>query len=252
MISAAETPLAESAKRVLHEIVRSAATNRAIPAASGNSDQGPSRRVDDALTEYYVRQAARVASTLPEGVAAQAFLLAIGVGLGDAELLARVPGAGALAQAVEAPSERTIRTAVLGEPTLHGRRDLAQHFFVSVYLTAALSAEAADAAGLAKEMLDAQGGSGLSFADLAVDRAGVRFADGILNKRVPLSLLPQTFSVAVFVPNLDGLPEGLTAGTLRKQYGARNDPRFRKQLAEIDARIMALPPYRAPILRFSQ
>jgi hypothetical protein len=252
MSSAAETPLAESAKKVLHEIVRSAATNQAVPLASGNGDDGPARRVGDALTEYYVRQAARVANTLPESVAARAFLLAIGVGLGDAELLASVPGAGSMAQAVELPSERTIRMAVLGEPTLQGRRDLAKHFFVSVYLTAVLGAEATDAAGVAKELLDAQGNSGFSFVDLAADRAGVRFADGILNKRVPLGLLPQTFSVAAFVPATEGLPEGLSAGAMRKQYGAKNDPRFRKLLSEIDSRILALPPYRPINLQFGK
>jgi hypothetical protein len=129
---------------------------------------------------------------------------------------------------------------------------LAQHFFVSAYLTAAIGAEAANAAGLAKEFLDAQGGSGLSFADLAADRAGVRFADGILNKRVPLGLLPQTFTAAAFMPGIDGLPEGLSAADVKSQYGAKDDPRFRQQLQKIDGRILALPPYRPIDLQFSR
>jgi hypothetical protein len=129
---------------------------------------------------------------------------------------------------------------------------LAQHFFVSAYLTAAIGAEAANAAGLAKEFLDAQGTSGLSFADLAADWAGVRFADGILNKRVPLGLLPQTFTVKAFMPAVDALPEGISAADLKSQYGGKDDPRFRKQLNEIDRRILALPPYRPIQLQFSR
>jgi hypothetical protein len=251
MSSAADTPLAASAKHVLQEIVRAAASNRALPVGNGDGNTERSRREGDALTEYYVRQAARAADTLPDNTAAKAFLIAIGVGLGDAELLSKLPGAGDLAKAVEVPSERAVRLTVLGEPTLHGRRDLAQHFFVSAYLTATVGTEAANAAGLAKELLDAQGGSGFSFADLAADRAGVRFADGLLKKRVPFGLLPQTFTVAAFMPDISGLPEGLSAGNIKSQYGSKDDSRFRKQLQEIDGRILALPAYRPIDLQFN-
>ncbi len=252
MKSAEGTPLADSAKRVLEQIVRAAISNRALPTAGGDGGDRPKRRVGDALTQYYVREAARAANSLPDDVAAKAFLVAIGVGLGDARLLASVPGAGNVAQAVEAPSERAVRETVLGEPTVRGRRDLAQHFFISAYLAVVSGNEAAHAAGVAKELLDARGGSGLSFADLAAGRAGVRFADAILNKQVPLGLLPQTFTVAAFVPELDGLPEGLSSAEVKARYGDKNDARFREQLVEIDKRILALPPYRAPLLRFGQ
>ena len=80
---------------------------------------------------------------------------------------------------------------MIGEPTLLGRRDLAQHFFVSGYLTATMGAEAANAAGVAKELVDANTTSGFSFADLAADRAGVRFADGVMSRRFPLRLVGQ-------------------------------------------------------------
>lgn len=252
MSSAAAMPLVLSAKQVLQEIVRGAVANRTLPATENDGAGKPSRRVGDALAEYYVRQAARAADVLPDDVGPRAFLLAVGIGLDDSELLTKLPGAGSLAQAIESPSDRAVRITMLGEPTMGGRRDLAQHFFVSAYLTAAMGAEAANAAGLAKELLDAQGGSGLSFADLAADRAGVRFADGILNKRVPLGLLPQTFTVVAFMPDVDGLPEGLSAAEVKSQYGAKNDPRFRQQLSEIDGRILALPPYRATKLQFNR
>jgi len=252
MQSGADTPLAESAKRVLQVMVRAAISNRALPAADGGQIDGPTRRVGDTLTEYYVRQAARAANALPEGVATRAFLAAIGIGLGDGELLAQIPGAGDFARAVEAPNERAVRLTVLGEPTVHGRRDLAQHFFMSAYLTVSLGADAANAAALAKELLDAQGASGLSFVDLAAGRAGVRFADGILNKRVPFGMLPQIFTVKAFMPAVDGLPEGLSADELKLQFGRKDDPRFRKQLSEIDGRILALPAYRPATFQLSR
>jgi hypothetical protein len=252
MGTAADTPLAGAAQHVLQEMVRAAAANQALPSSSSEALDGPTRRVGDELTEYYVRQAARAAGTLPEDAAARAFLVAIGIGLGDSQLLARLPGAGDLARAAESPTERAARVTISGEPTMLGRRDLAQHFFVSAYLTAAIGVQAANTAGLAKEMLDAQGASGLSFADIAADRAGVRFADGLLNKRVPLGLLPQTFTVDAFLPEVEGLPEAVSADLLKSQYGGQNDPRFRQQLVEIDERILALPPYRPLRIQISQ
>jgi hypothetical protein len=252
MSSAEDTPLAGAAKSVLQQMTRAAIANRALPISNGGGIAGPSRREGDALTEFYVRQAAQAAKTLPASVAAQAFLVAVGVGLGDSQLLAGVPGAGTIAAAVEAPSERAMRMAVFGEPTLHGRQDLAKHFFVSAYVAAVLSAEAANAAGLAKEWLDARGASGFSFADLAADRAGVQFAHGILHQRVPLGLLPQSFAVREFMPDIGGLPENLSVADLKAKFGAQNDPEFRKMLNEINGRIMKLPPYRPIDLQFSR
>jgi hypothetical protein len=141
---------------------------------------------------------------------------------------------------------------VLGEPTLLGRRDLAEHFFVSVYLTTVLGDEAAHAAALSKELLEAQSGSGFSFADLAASRAGVRFAEGILEKRVPFGMLPQVFTIDAFMPSVDGLPEKLPAREFETQFGNAEHPKFREQLAEIDRRILALPAYRAPALQLGR
>lgn len=125
-----------------------------------------------------------------------------------------------------------------------GRRDLAQHFFVSAYLTAAMGAGPAEAAGMAKEMLDAQGGSGFSFADLAADRAGIHFASAVLEKKVSLPLLGQGFAVVAAMPPIEGLPEGLTSDELAVRFGLQSDQRFRQQLQVIDQRIHSLPLYR--------
>ena len=250
--SASTMPVAVAAKQVLQGIVRASIANSTLPAAADSGIKGPSRQVGDALTSYYVREAARTADGLTDDVAAKAFLIAIGVALNDSNLLSNIPNVGAIVGAVEAPSERVVRLAVLGKPTVHGRRDLSEHFFVSAFLTATLGADAAYTGGLAKELLDSKGGSGLSFADLAADRAGIRFADGVLNKRFSLGMVAQTFSVAAFVPEVKGLPESLSAAAIKTHYGDQSDPRFRVRLNEIDQRILALPAYRVMDFRIKQ
>jgi hypothetical protein len=238
------TPLAESARQVLQEIVRAAVSNRARPVPTGDASVGEMRRVGDDLLVYYVRRAASAADQLPDDIAPRAFLVALGVGLDQSGLLAKLPGAASLAQAVEPASERRIRLGMLGDPTLRGRRDLAEHFFLSAHLTATMGGDAARAAGITKELFDAHGASGFSFADLAADRAGVRFAEGVLSNQLKLSAIAQGFSVSAFMPEVDALPEGLTAVEVASQFGTKNDARFMKQLRAIDQRIEQLPPYR--------
>ena len=106
------------------------------------------------------------------------------------------------------------------------------------------NADAAKIAGMTKELSDAEATSGFSFVDLAVDRAGIRFARSIVDKRVPLGMLALSFKVTSFVPDTKGLPEKLTAKQLAAQFGGKDDPRFAKQLKLIDDRILALPGYR--------
>jgi hypothetical protein len=247
--SAATMPLVVATKQVLQEIRDAAVANRTLPMARPGNPAERFRREGDALTDLYVQRAARAASTLPEEVAPRAFLLALAVGLDNAPSLAAIPEAAEVAVAVEAPSERAMRLALLGEPTIRGRRDFVGHFFISAYLTSALGAEAAQAAGVAKELVDAQGASGFSFTDIAADRAAVRFGSGVLARQIPLRLLAESFSVAAFMPEIDGLPEGLSTAQFKEKYGAARSPRFGKQIAEIDRRILELPPYRPSRLR---
>jgi hypothetical protein len=238
------TPLAESARHVLQEIVRAAVSNRARPIASGVRPLGEVRLAGDELTSYYVRRAANAADRLPDDIAPRAFLVALGLGFDQSGLLAKLPGSASLAQAVEPASQRSIRLTMLGDPTMRERGDLAEHFFVSAYLTATAGGEAARAAGVTKELLDSHGSSGFSFADLAADRAGVRFAEAVLSNQLRLSAIAQGFSVSAFMPAIDNLPEGLTAVEVASQFGAKNDARFLKQLRTIDQRIGLLPAYR--------
>ncbi len=241
--SESSTPLAIATRSIVKAMVHAAIDNRALPIAAGSASIAESRRQGDGLTNYLVRAAAHAAVDLPDAVRAPAFLYGVAIGLSDNEFLAKLPAAGGIVSAVEPPSERMIRLAVLGEPTMRGRRDLAQHFFATVFATAAAGADAARAAGLAKELLDSQRASGFSFADLAADRAGTRFASSVLEKHITLGNIGLTFSVASFMPDVAGLPEHISAKDFAAQFGSQSDLRFTKQLKEIDERIQKLPAY---------
>ena len=198
----------------------------------------------DELTQFYVRAAAAAALRLPEKQSAPAFLLAIGVGLDTSSLLRDNPVTGSTWKRVESDAERRERLKVLGKPTVHGRHDLAQHFGVSAALTAVSGPKAAEAAGILKELLDAEeGGSGFSFADLAADLSGVVFAERLLASG-RLAGVARDFTVAAFVVPPKGLTEDLTRGQFEKRYGSIRDERFRKELEALRKKVKALPGYK--------
>ncbi|MEX2092589.1 MAG: matrixin family metalloprotease [Pirellulales bacterium] len=238
------TPLLLGTKQVVAQVVRSAQTNLALPAAGDAPAGSETRREGDALTEYYVRNAAGIARFLPDDVAGPSFLMGLGIALDDSTLLRDHPKFSGFVQMVEPQNERSLRLASLGAPTLLGRRDLAQHFFVSAHLAAIGGTEIAAASGLAKELSDAGGGSGFSFADMAANRAGILFAGGVMNKRFSLRTVADEFTVPAYMPTVDDLPEGLTAAQLLAQFGPQTDDRFRRQLQQIDQRLLQLPTYR--------
>jgi hypothetical protein len=239
-----ESPLTLSTRQVLQQIVHAAVENRALPVTSIEGSKQPVRREGDALTAYYVRGAARAASFQTGESAAQAFLLGLAVGLDSSVIPANIPGVTDLLRTVESPSERQIRLAVLGNPTVRGRTDLTQHFFWSAYLTAASGADATQSATLDAELLKAQRPGGFSFKVIAADRAGSRFGRSLVDKRFTLQLLATTFEVASYMPEIDSLPDGISAKDLNLKFGNKNDSRLLKQLQEIDQHVLLLPGYR--------
>jgi hypothetical protein len=127
--------------------------------------------------------------------------------------------------------------------TLLEREDLALHFLISAALAASADSGIAEALGVFKELDDSKGGSGFSFADLAADRAGIRFAEAAsetvqdaqqLQKRVS-----QVKSETEFMPQVDNLPEGIMALELKQKYGNLDSASYRMINAEIDLRIAA-------------
>jgi hypothetical protein len=241
---ATAAPLVMGTKQVVAQIVSSAQSNQKLPAAGAASAGGPTRRDGDALTEHLVRQAAGIARFLPESIATNSFLLGLGIALDDSNMLRDNSQFSGFVRLVETDQERALRLASLGAPTMLGRRDLAQHFFVSAHLAAIAGTQAASVAGMAKEFNDANRGSGFSFADVAANRAGVLFAGGVINKRFSLIDVAEKFRVPVYMPAVADLSEGLMAAELTLQFGGQSDDRFQQQLQQIDQRLLQLPPYR--------
>lgn len=140
------------------------------------------------------------------------------------------------------------RAAGLAEATLRGRQDWTKHFFVSAALTVLSSQAPSDAAGLFKEELDADGGSGFSFGDLTADRAGTSFALAATRDngaaRAVQERIAAGFRVDDFFPDAADLPEGIPDAELRSRYGGVGGPLYRDFAAEIERRLMRCAAYR--------
>ena len=132
--------------------------------------------------------------------------------------------------------------------SLRGRVDLARHFLVSAAIVTAAGVPAADALGLYKEMADARGGRGFSFADLAANRAGQAFGHAatgaIATARTIQARAGVLWSDADVMPAIDGLPEHLTEAEFTRRYQGVHAPAYEALVTEIDRRIAALTIYR--------
>lgn len=190
-------------------------------------------------TRTLFRLAEEIAPDWPARRQNTAAILAGGIAFGHPRL-AQV--AGLSPEAAGRPSVR----AAAGTVRIHGRRDLAQHFWVSAALVPLSSIRISDHVGLAKEEMDSgRGGSGFSFADMLANRAGVRFAeiavaegpsaDGLRRR------LGEPWAIESLVPSIDGLPEGIPERELEDDFGGVGGPRFRELIAEIERRLDAAP-----------
>src|SRR4029079_10947353 len=151
-----ESPLAASTRQVLQQIIRAAVENRGLPPTAVEASKHPPRREGDVLTAYSVRTAARAALTLPDEVAVQSFLLALAIGLDNGATPANPPGMANIERAIEPASERQIRLAVLGKPTIRNQLDLTQVFFAAAYSAAASGVEKTQTAFIDAEFAKAQ------------------------------------------------------------------------------------------------
>lgn len=131
--------------------------------------------------------------------------------------------------------------------TLHKRHDLAQHFIISSCISVTAGEEVADALGLFKEIDDSKGGSGFSFADLAADQAGVRFAKFATDSTRKAGLLQQKMSAVLseseFMPPIDKLPENIMELEFERQYQGIESINYLIVNEEINRRINTCPIY---------
>ena len=134
--------------------------------------------------------------------------------------------------------------------TLGGRRDLMLHFVYSAGIALATQQGIGFAAGEFKELLDSgSGGSGFSFADLAADRAGVRFVEAATSSEASARALQESMArhqgEGAFFPDITGLREGLGEAQFRAAYGNTASAAYAREVALIDRRISRLPVYGA-------
>jgi len=202
-------------------------------------------RTPDDLTNACVRRAALAASGLPEDVSRHAFLLSFALVLDDTGTLRRHPQLQDALKAIESDPltwDRVQKSA--GRFTMQSRHDLAQHFWISAALADLAGEQLALAAGVTKELQDANGGSGFSFADLAADIAGVELGTRILSSKISLEHLSKEFRVDDFLIKPLGLPEGLSSAEFLRKYGTVSGSIYRQEESRLRTRILSLPGFR--------
>ena len=235
------SPLAAAAF-VVQAISNAAARNHKIEADAAKGAGGAPALGGDRLTEYYFRVAAITLASrkLPPETAVRAYLLALAIAVDDSAVLRDHRALGPIVRRIESESQREQRLAVLGNPTMHARRDLAQHFVLSAGLASLVGVRGAETVGIAKELADSRGGSGFSFVDLAADMAGAIFAERLLQGRLALADVGNGFTVADYLPDRGDLVEGLSAAVFAERYGSSEDARFQAEKEKIRRRILTL------------
>lgn len=179
----------------------------------------------------FAQRRSSAGSAVPEN---KASLLALGVLLGHWRLQTLV------GRVVEPQEWRAVGPA-LRNPRMRGRNDWTRHFFVSAALTVLSAESMSDAAGLFKEELDADGGSGFSFADLLADRAGTCFALAATRDEAAARAMQQRVAAGLRVEDLlppgGDLPEGLTDAELDRDYGGVGGAAYRGLADRIESRL---------------
>lgn len=134
------------------------------------------------------------------------------------------------------------------EVRLGGRGDFAQHFALSAFIAAAGGERLSDLAGLYKEVQDSRGGSGFSFTDLAADRAGTRLGEAATRDPASARRLQARLAGVtredLFFPLVKDLPEFMPEAEFKRRFGGVGAPAYRAVMADIEARIDALPSVR--------
>lgn len=238
---AAAAPAEPSPKeKAVRVVVRAVADE----AAAIQKRPAKERPTGDALTDAYIRSAAAAALPLDKSVRVPGFLIGLGIALDDSTILSGNPLTKKLCAAAESADERKARIKNLGAPTIHKRRDLCQHFAVSVALTEIFGPALAELAGVAKEQADMRGTSGFSFVDLVLDLAGIEFAVRIQKTPGKLDGIAKEFAITDYAPAIDGLSEGLNEAAFQKEFGGPTDPRYKEQIEAIRKRVQTAKAYK--------
>jgi hypothetical protein len=138
---------------------------------------------------------------------------------------------------------RTTRRAPDVALTLYKRQDWPQHYLIAAALSVSAGSRLANIIGLAKEEDDAKSGSGFSFTDLAVDKAGARLGElsqGGMAAMVQVRLAEADTDAALCPPVAD-LPEFMGEDEFARRFRKVGSPAYRKVITEINSRLARHP-----------
>jgi len=145
------------------------------------------------------------------------------------------------------PAQQKKRNALKNKVTLRNRVDLQKHFMYSVALQLFGNTTASDTIGELKEFLDSNGGSGFSFADLMADRAGTRLAKLATASESSALRIQQLLSDNIkeqdFMPDIDGIPEGISAKVFTTDYRDVESIEYKQMITVLDNRLAELSLY---------
>ena len=136
-----------------------------------------------------------------------------------------------------------IKTVAPCRMVFHHRSDLAKHFLVSAALSASAGSQSANFIGIFKEVEDASfaGGSGFSFADIAADKAGVRFGELATRSNAAAEAFQKKVrtidSTADIMVSIQDLPEGLMEISFKSKYTDIDSKAYARTEAEIEHRL---------------
>lgn len=238
----ADPPKAESARDVIARAALAAVT------AKARANVGPGGLTGDDLTAAYVRAAATAA--LAEEVdnarpddRVGGFLLGLAIALDDTDALRADEATREQVTAVESEAARDERREVLGNPTLRGRRDLSRRFAAGVGSGELLPRHSGEAAALARTFLATERPhpAGVGLPALAADLAGLEFARQSRDDLSGLTRLASSVSPAALVPDVSGLPDGLSPQRFLSRYSSHESQQFQEALSDLRRRVRALP-----------
>jgi hypothetical protein len=234
---------AEGARVVVAAVVSAAEQNDKLPPRDGAASGERSRLTGDALTAHYFQNAAAAARRLPAECAASAYLLGLAIALDRAALLRGLGLPGIPWEKIENETENAHRLRVLGEPTMHGRPDLARHFVTSAALAMLVEGQDVNPAGIMGELLQAQSADAFRFDDLAASLAGIAFGTQLDGSPPMLAELATSFRVADYTLAPEKEPMGLSREEFAREYGSTSDERFLQKQDDLRKRLLALPGY---------
>jgi hypothetical protein len=141
------------------------------------------------------------------------------------------------------------RSKLRARVKLRERVDIQKHFIYSVALQLFGTSTASNAIGELKEFLDSNNGeSGFSFADLMADRAGTRLAmlatDSDKSALKVQNHLADITEEALLLPELTGLPEGISQQAFELHYRDINSLVYDSMLKSIDQKLQEIPVYK--------